>query len=725
MESSSLLRRNRRALSIAGHLALVAFSYFIAYALRFDFRIPPEQVRNYAETLPYLLLFRVLLFNRFGVFRGYWHLVGVRDLRQLIAAVSLGSLAFVAVLIFIGKVGTMPLVVPVLDWLIVIMLAGGARFLTRWIKEEPFRRPSRDQRGLLRWIKEEPFRRRQRRRGRPAIIIGAGVAGERLIRQLQHDPRHPLNVVGIVDDDPNKHGRMLHGVAVLGGSDELRRFVAMHHVQQIVIAIPSATPEQLRSLVARAAETGIAVKILPPQVDLLSPDEPQINQVRDVQVEDLLGRDQVQLDLKDVAPELAGKVILVTGAGGSIGSELVRQIARFNPRRLLLLDRAESPLYFIFHEIAEVHPAVDVVPVLASVTNAARLDKMFETYRPDCVFHAAAYKHVPMLEWNMIEGVWNNVVGTLRLAQSAARVGTKKFVLISTDKAVNPTSILGATKRVAEHIVRELPSLHASDTDFRVVRFGNVLGSDGSVVPLFKKQIAAGGPVTVTHPEMKRFLMTIPEAAQLVLEAAALPEAAGRIAVLEMGTQVRILELAEQLIRLSGLVPYHDVQIVFTGLRPGEKLEEELVAPNETLAQTSIEKIRVVAGNGAGGAALARQLRSLIAVTGEGDERAMVRALAAIATEYQPERLELVGATAALRRNGNGARPRHSNGNGATRRRIARRGSLITDLGAAAPAPGVQPAPTPRLPVVPDPLLAPDETTLPPGGAVAGGGSVS
>jgi len=717
----SRLRQHRRALSIAGHLALVSLAYFAAFALRFDFRIPPEQLRNYAETLPYLLALRLLLFSRFGLFRGYWHLVGVRDLRQLASATTLGSLAFVGLLIFAGRWGTVPRSVPPLDWLLTIVAAGGIRFIARWIKEEPFRRPSRDQRGLLRWIREEPFRRRQRRRGRTAIIVGAGVAGERLLRQLQHDPRHPLNVVGIVDDDPVKHDRTLHGVSVLGGSDELRRFVAMHHAQQIVIAIPSATPEQLRGLVARAAETGVAVKILPPQVDLLSPDEPQINQVRDVQVEDLLGRPPVQLELKDVGPELAGKAILVTGAGGSIGSELVRQIARFNPRRLLLLDRAESPLFFIGHEITEAHPAIDVVPVLASVTNAARLDRLFEAYRPDCVFHAAAYKHVPMLEANMIEGVWNNVVGTLRLAQSAARVGTKKFVLISTDKAVNPMSILGATKRVAEHIVRELPSLRASQTDFRVVRFDNVLGSDGSVVPLFKRQIAAGGPVTVTHPEMKRFLMTIPEAAQLVLEAASLPEAAGRIAVLEMGTQVRILELAEQLIRLSGLVPYHDVQIVFTGLRPGEKLEEELVAPNETLAPTSIEKIRVVTGNGNGGALLARQLRTLIAVTGEGDENAMMRALSTIVTEYQPERLELVGAGTLRRSNGNGYARRHTNGNGATRRRISRRTPAVTDQ----EAPAVTPVDA-SLPVIPDPLLTPDPATLPPpNGAVAGGGNAS
>jgi FlaA1/EpsC-like NDP-sugar epimerase len=642
MLSSALARlrpSHRRLLIVVGHLALVVFAYLGAYALRFDFQIPAEEWRRFGETLPYLLILRLALFHRFGLFRGYWAFVGVRDLRLLVAAVTLGTLGFVAVLAFMGRLSGMPTVIPVLDWLVTIMLAGGVRFIARWMREEPFRRPSRGKRTLLRWIKEEPFRRPIR--GKRSLIVGAGTAGERLLRQLQHDPRHPLHVVGLLDDDPAKTGRAMHGVSVLGGSDEMRRFVAMYNVVQIVIAIPSATPEQIRRLVALGAETGAAIKILPPQLDLLAPDTPQINQVRDVQVEDLLGRDAVQLDLTSVAPELAGKVILVTGAGGSIGSELTRQIARFHPRRLLLLDRAESPLYLIHHEISVSYPDIDVVPVLASVTNAGRLDRMFETYRPDSVFHAAAYKHVPMLEWNMIEGVWNNVVGTMRLAQSAARAGVKKFVLISTDKAVNPTSILGATKRVAEQIVREMPSLRSSGTDFRVVRFGNVLGSDGSVVPLFKRQIAAGGPLTVTHPEMKRFLMTIPEASQLVLYAASLPEAAGRIAVLEMGTQVRILELAEQMIRLSGFVPYQDIQIVFTGLRPGEKLEEELIAPGEALAPTSIEKIRVVEGNAANGSALARQIRALIAVTSGGEEQSVIRALAAIVNEYRPERLDI------------------------------------------------------------------------------------
>jgi FlaA1/EpsC-like NDP-sugar epimerase len=641
-------------LIVATHVVLVAIAYLGAYALCFDLRIPPEEARRYFATLPYLLVLRMALFHRFGVFRGYWHHVGLRDLLYLVAAVTLGSAGFVGLLAFVGRLHGMPVVVPLLEWMLMIMLGGGVRFVARCIREEPYRWP-------------KPHSKR-------TLIIGAGCAGEQLLRQVLHDPRHPLNVVGLIDDDPEKQGRSLHGVPVLGGADDLRRFVAMHQIAQLVLAIPSATAEQHRALIAKCAETGVPIKILPRLLDLPSADV-RLSQCRDVQIEDLLGREPVQLDLQAVEPDLAGKVVLVTGAGGSIGSELVRQIARFHPRRLVLLDRAESPLFFIHREVTEANPETDVVPVLASVTNATRLDDLFETYHPDIVFHAAAYKHVPLLEWNMIEGVWNNVVGTLRLAQVAARTGTKKFVLISTDKAVKPTSILGATKRVAERIVRELPSLHASNTDFRVVRFGNVLGSDGSVVPLFKKQLATGGPLTVTHPDMRRFVMTIPEAAQLVLEAAALPDACGKIAVLEMGTQVRILELAEQMIRLSGLVPNQDVKIVFTGLRPGEKLHEELLAPGEVVLPTSIEKIRVVEGNDGGGSALARRLRYLIAVTERGDERAVIRAISAIVTEFRPEPVEVV-----TRRNGRHGR----NGrNGQPQRPAALRTSLAQAAAAA------------------------------------------
>lgn len=630
----------RRGLIVLAHVALVVAAYFGAYALRYNFHLTIDDLRRPVDTLPYLLAIRLFLFHRFGLFRGYWRHVGTRDLLHLIAAVTLGSVAFVVVLAATDHLAGLAAVVPVLDWLLLIALAGGVRFAARCFREEPHRHPTT---------------------GKRTLVIGAGQAGEQLVRQILHDPQHPLQVVGLVDDDPASHGRALHGVPVVGGSDDLKRLVAIHHADYLVIAIPSAAVEVTRRLVARCAETGVEFKILPPLHDLVTSPTVQLSQCREVRIEDLLGREPVRLDVEAVGPDIAGKVVLVTGAGGSIGSELARQIARFHPRRLLLLERAESPLYFIHLEVSEANPETDVVPVLASVTNADRLTRLFETYQPEVVFHAAAYKHVPLLEWNIMEGVWNNVVGTLRVAQCAARAGTGKFVLISTDKAVNPASILGATKRIAERIVRALPSLRSSATDFRVVRFGNVLGSDGSVVPLFQKQIEAGGPITVTHPEVRRYFMTIPEAVQLVLEAAALPEAAGRIALLEMGTQVRILDLAEQLIRLSGLAPYQDIQIVFTGMRPGEKLLEELVAPHETTGATSVDKIRVVESNGDHGVELARRLRSLIAVTARGDESAMLRALTALVPDYQPEPLVSIlrrtGSLGARRRNGHARRP--------------------------------------------------------------------
>jgi len=327
--------------------------------------------------------------------------------------------------------------------------------------------------------------------------------------------------------------------------------------------------------------------------------------------------------------------VLITGAGGSIGSELARQIARFRPARMVLLERAESPLYFVHLEVSESAPEIDVIPVIGNITNPDRLDEVFEAHRPDYVFHAAAYKHVPLMEESVFEAAWNNVVGTLRVAQRAVQYHVEKFVLISTDKAVNPSSMMGVTKRIAERIVLELPSLQGG-TDFRVVRFGNVLGSDGSVVPLFKRQLAAGGPITVTHPDVTRYFMTIPEAVELVLTAAALPAAACRISILEMGSPVRIVDLAEQLIRLSGLEPYKDVQIVFTGLRPGEKLDEELVAAGEETIPTSVEKIRLVQRNGGNGEQVAAELQRLLDALYDANPDALMAAVAALAPEYTP-----------------------------------------------------------------------------------------
>lgn len=630
----------RRSIILVVHLILISVGYLAAYAIRFDFAIPPEELHRWAVTLPWLLIPRLLLFQRFSAYSGWWRYVGMADLVNLTIAVSLSSVLFVAFLFFTGGLKGMPRSVPLLDWVVAIFLLGGIRFASRWWRE-----------GTLPAVGGPA-------RGRRTFIIGAGEAGEQLLRQIQHDPRGLLNVVGLIDDAPDLHGRTLHGVSVLGGTDRLLELTSRHRVELLTIAIPSASGETMRRIVTRCTETGIECKVLPPLQDLLSSGPVRLRHLRDVQINDLLGRDAVRLDLGTMERELKGRAVLITGAGGSIGSELARQVARLHPRRIVMLERAESPLYFAYREVSEACPDVEVIPAIASITNAARLQEIFEAYRPDYVFHAAAYKHVPMLEANPLEGVWNNVVGTLRTARCAARNGVGTFVLISTDKAVNPTSILGATKRVAERIVLELPAYRVTRTDFRVVRFGNVLGSDGSVLPLFNRQLATGGPLTVTHPEVKRYFMTIPEAVELVLAAATLPEAVGRIAILEMGRQVRILDLAEQLVRLSGFVPYQDVQIKFVGLRPGEKLREELVAAGERTLPTSVDKIRLIERDDGDGSLLGRNLRHLLTVAALGDHQALVRALGTLVPEYQPDpQLTLVPELAG--ENGNGGPTAH------------------------------------------------------------------
>jgi FlaA1/EpsC-like NDP-sugar epimerase len=607
------LVRFRRPLIVIAHLLLIPLAYRLAFTLRFDWRMPEDIRPLYWATLPYLMGGRLLAFALFGLFQGWWRHVGMRDLIDLVQAVTLSSALLLVALFFGGELEGFPRSLLALDWITAILVFGGLRFAVRAFREERF----------IPW---------KTRHGKRTLIIGAGISGERLVRESQRDGGAEVYPLALLDDDPAKRGMRLHGLPVLGTTDEISEVAAKLEAELLVIAIPSATRDEMRRIVDACLGTGIEFKIVPSMRELIQGNA-RVTELRSVQIEDLLGRETVEFAMEGPLTGMQGRTVLVTGGAGSIGSELARQIARFSPSRLIVLDQAESPLYFVNLELAEANPGLPVVPVVADVTDAARIERVFEQYRPDYVFHAAAYKHVPLMEGNPVEAVRNNVLGTLSVAQSAARFGAKRFVLISTDKAVYPSSVMGATKRVAEEIVLGWPALRESKTDFRAVRFGNVLGSDGSVIPLFKKQLAAGLPLTVTHPEVTRYFMTIPEAVQLVLQAAALPEAERRICMLEMGEPVRIVDLAENLIRLSGLEPYRDVPIKFTGLRPGEKLHEELMSEREGAVPTAIEKILIVQTTEPDVDALTRGLDKLGAAAALGSQEDCISGLCQLVPE--------------------------------------------------------------------------------------------
>jgi len=614
-----LPRGSRTPSVVAIHAMLGVVAYVAAFLLRFDFAVPAVEWRHAAETLPILVALQLAALAALGVYRGSWRHVGLHDLLVLSVATIAGTAAFAAVALALGYLPGLPRAVLVLDVLLLVALAGGVRLGVRCIHEGRFSRAPR--------------------RGRRAVLIGAGEAAERFLRQSTHGGRDEVHVVGLLDDNRSIRGLRIHGVPVLGSIDEVGPVARAREAALVVIAIPSATGPQMRRIVGLCDAAGLEHKILPSLRDLIE-GRAEIGQLRDVQIEDLLGRAPVASDLSLVEADLAGRTVMVTGGAGSIGSELARQVARFGPARLILLEQAESPLYFVHLELQKAFPTLDIVPAIGDITDAARVDALFRRHEPEYVFHAAAYKHVPMMEANPAEAVRNNVLGTLQLAECAARHGARKFVLISTDKAVNPSSVMGTTKRLAELIVLGWPSLRASGTDFRAVRFGNVLGSEGSVIPLFRRQLAAGGPLTVTHPEVRRYFMTIPEASELVLQAAALPEAAGGICMLDMGQPVRIADLAEQLVRLSGLTPYRDVDIVYTGLRPGEKLDEELMSLAEESLPTQVEKIRVVQTEGVQGRVLQHGVGRLLAALHAESPRLLLRELQALVPEFSTRNAE-------------------------------------------------------------------------------------
>jgi FlaA1/EpsC-like NDP-sugar epimerase len=497
-----------------------------------------------------------------------------------------------------------------LDLLTTVMLLSGLRILIRLYHEEFFAET------------KGPARR--------FLIIGAGNAGEALLRELARRKDVQYDVVGFVDDDSAKQGMSIHGITVLGSVDSLPAICQKHNIEEIAIALPSATHKQLRRVVQICQGTKIRFRTVPSITDIAS-GKLKVSQIRDVDINDLLGRDVVQLEIELIERFLKDKVIIVTGAGGSIGSEMARQVCGFSPRELVLLEQAENPLFFIDRELMMRFPDVTTKAVVCDITDKQRLEQVFGEYKPEVVIHAAAHKHVPLMETNPGEAVKNNVVGTMNMAEVSDATGVKNFVMISTDKAVNPTSVMGSSKRVAEMYIQDLNS--TSKTDFVTVRFGNVLGSNGSVVPIFKKQIAEGGPVTVTHPEMRRYFMTIPEASQLVLQAAAMGEG-GEIFVLDMGEPVKIVDLATELITLSGFRPGEDVEITYTGARPGEKLFEELSIEGEDMLATKHPKIHIWKNIPKDRQTLQAEIHKLIEVAQTQEHEKIVEVIKQLIPEY-------------------------------------------------------------------------------------------
>lgn len=565
-----LIIKNRRPLVVLIHLGLWSAALVFALLLRFDFRMPAAYWDKLPVWLGILLAIRSLTHVWSGMFHGMWRYTGVRDLITLVKATSAATLLFAAVTQLIGPVG-FPRSIYVIEWLVSMALVGGLRFGIRALRE------------LV--LQDRPESGVQRRK---ILIVGAGDAGESLVREMRGKFAHKYEVVGFVDDHPAKQRERIHGVPVLGRIEEVPALVQSHGVHEIIVTIQRATAQQMRSIIEVCRTSGAVVRAVP-AVEQLIDGRVTVNAVRPIAIEDLLGREPVQLETDRIFQVVRGRVVVVTGAGGSIGSELCRQLCTFHPARLILIEQAENSLFNVHRHLLAMHPEVEFVPCIADVCDATRIAAIFAKERPSLLFHAAAHKHVPMMEMNPGEAVKNNIFGTKTLADLADSHGIEKFVMISTDKAVNPTSVMGATKRAAELYLQSLSQRSA--TQFITVRFGNVLGSAGSVIPLFQEMIAKGGPVLVTHPEMRRYFMTIPEASQLVVQAATLGRG-GEIFVLDMGEPVKIVDLARDLIKVSGLRE-EDIEIKFCGLRPGEKLFEEIALHEESVDKTRHPKIFV------------------------------------------------------------------------------------------------------------------------------------
>lgn len=559
------------ALLIMDTMSIVIASFAAIY-IRFDFQfnaIPKEYMTKFEHILPFNIVITILFFVIWKLYKSVWRYASATEMLNIVFATSCTA---VAQLVFCYLTNQrMPRSYYIIYLFLLFAMTCGIRFSYR----------------ILRIINMKRADMTQKKTGNNVMLIGGGAAANAIIKEAESSQFVTMNIKCIIDDNPGCHGKFLRGVPIVGGRDRIGDAVGQYSIDEIIFAIPSANNKTRKEILDICKETGCKLRTLPGIYQLINGDV-SVSKLKEVEIEDLLGRDPIQINTEEILNSVHNKVILVTGGGGSIGSELCRQIAAHHPKQLIIIDIYENSVYEIQQELLRKYPELHQVVLIASVRNTGRIEKIFETYHPDIVYHAAAHKHVPLMETSPNEAIKNNVFGTYKTAQAAVKCGVKKFVLISTDKAVNPTNIMGASKRICEMVIQMMNN--TTDTNFVAVRFGNVLGSNGSVIPLFKQQIAAGGPVTVTDPNIIRYFMTIPEAVSLVLQAGAYARG-GEIFVLNMGEPVKILDLATNLIKLSGYKPGEDIEIKFTGLRPGEKMYEELLMNEEGLKETANKMI--------------------------------------------------------------------------------------------------------------------------------------
>ena len=592
----------------------IIIAAFISIYLRFDNgAIPANYLNMLVGYLPLTVLLYLISFYIFKLYGRIWRYAGSIELIAIVAACAIGSTAWYLSSVAIGSV--LPRLLYIMTGVLLMLFIGGSRMALR----------------MYSYVMNKPKYKEALRKKNKVLIIGAGDAGALLLREIERYHVANRQVIGFIDDDKNKIGKSMLGVKILGSRNDITEIAADKVIDEIIIAMPSVKGKEIKAIIDICKQTNCKLTILPGIYEIIE-GKVGISQLRPVDVEDLLGRDPVKLDTTAVKEYLTGKIVLITGAGGSIGSEIVRQVAKMNPAKLLLLGKGENSIYEITQEIKIDYPQLKTVPIIADIRDRERINAIMDYFKPQVVFHAAAHKHVPLMEYQPAEAVRNNILGTKVVADEAAAHNVETFVMISTDKAVNPTSVMGCTKRVAEMYVQSMN--RTSNTRFVAVRFGNVLGSRGSVIPLFKKQIAKGGPVTVTHADMKRYFMTIPEASQLVLQAGAMAKG-GEVFVLDMGEPVRIYDLAKDLITLSGLIPDKDIEIKITGLRPGEKLFEELLSAEDGTEKTTHRKIFTAKIKEIDKTELDKQIAEIVQIT-DGDS--VVTALQKIVPTYTPNR---------------------------------------------------------------------------------------